>query len=882
MRRSNLAFGANGNHNLDWFNLDLSIVRHLPRAKPNLDLLSQERVVLNVADDIQGEPGAIPNDNLDDTAAIQAAIAHAKSVGATEIAFQPGVYNLAKQDVSPDDPYFTINDTDGLVFDGKGATFIVGDHARPLIYVRRSSNVIIQNLTVDYAERVPAVVGESNDLYKPLTFTQGYITEVDPGGQTFTLSVNLDAFIAPDETFLSGNGVSGWGYVLDKVVDGRLKENTEWHYPTIGVSDGSQPGEFIIATNSTKGIEVGDRYTMSRRHNRSMIGIYNQSEQVSVINVTAYSAPSSFVASLYSDAVNVIDSQVVIRPDDWTNTPDTQRWKSSNADGVHIQSSRVGAWVENSEFNGLGDDVMNFYSRPMTILEKFSDNRFLLAVINYNQAIGNKEYTVRVGDILTFFDPVNADLIREARVEDVEITKTDVDGRTVWAQTVTFDQAIPEAVIGDNSDASGLRNETSVYNRNLSKGAVVQNSRIANSRRYGNFLMTDNALLVDNLYEGLSDEAIAGHNEPGWPLGLFASDVVIQGNQFQNIGFSRRFLEEALHTGVVGFKAVKLNEAAFIAKTQEKDLLVDKRDSLFENLQIRDNIFYQWGKSAISVRNSQHVVIANNAIMTSAIGGEANTMPLDVHFADNVRIESNSYVGGLQATSLSNNGDVFELKTQGVFENDLVTWLSFDDGKGGQGESGPSDIVLANVDVADGRFDQAVGLNGSSRLSIETGLVEPVSRTVGLWFNLDDVNSAVPQVIYSEGNVDQGLNLFVTNGSVNLGVWKLGLYETFMSTQIEAESWNHVALVLDSSTDKFRGYLNGRKFGFADVGLLPTHDDGARIGSSTGSETRFGSSFISPFGSLVDSFGSIGAVDDVRIYERSLGDAEIASLAGAW
>ncbi|MFT5303355.1 MAG: hypothetical protein ACI814_004174, partial [Mariniblastus sp.] len=559
-----VGFGANGNHISDYFETDFELIRYLPRSAPDLSLLDHEGDSISVNDGRFGVPGAIPDDNQNDLAGIESALSYAAVNQFSRVEFDPGVYNLSSNGMNDDqNSFLRMVGYHDLVVDGNGSTLIVDDHTRALFLLFNSSNVIFTNFTVDYAERVPASGPEANDLYKPLTFTQGRVSHLDRASNTFTLTVNTDAFVAPDESFQVDNS-RGWGYALDPLVDGRLKKATEWHYSTIGVTEGANPGEFTIQVSHSDGLANGDRYVLQRRHNVPVFGFYAGSSNVSVVGVTAYSAPAVFVSSLHSDHVNVIDSHVAVRPDDWSSTPNTQRWKSINADGVHVQSNRTGVWVEDSTFDGLGDDVMNFYTLPLTVYEQINETQLTLGTVHLDKLGSLASSSMQVGDRLTFFDPVWGRIMDEVRVLAVEQVRVadpaDPLGAELRLQTVTLDQPVAGVLVGDPTDDSGYRNETTVFNTSLSRSALVQDSVLANSRRYGNFLMAQNVQLLDNVYEGLSDQAIAAHNEPGWPLGPFTSDILIQGNHFVDNGFSRRYLSDEFHSGVVAFQAARYVE----------------------------------------------------------------------------------------------------------------------------------------------------------------------------------------------------------------------------------------------------------------------------------------------------------------------------------
>lgn len=879
-----VGYGAHGNHIHDRFQTDFSIVRSLPRAAPDLGLLDHAGVIVSVNDSHFGAPGAIPDDNLDDWEAFANALAYADTNGANEVHLDHGTYNLSSAGINEAfAPLFKLTQYRDLVFNGNGSTLIVDDYTRPLFHAHDSTNVIFKDLIVDYAERVPAQGNESSDLYKPLTFTQGVISNLNKANNTFILTVNTDAFVAPDATFQRGNS-QGWGYVLDRNVDGRLKVGSDWHYPTLAVEAGARQNQFTVSVPTTQGLANGDRYILQRRQNAAMFGFYNRSSDISLVNVTVYSAPSVFVSSVHSDSINIINSHASIRPDDWPGTPDTQRWKSINADGVHIQSNRTGVWVEDSTFEGVSDDVMNFYTLPLTVYEQLSDIEFTLGSILYDDLRGIPSEAMMVGDHLTFFDPVEGRVIKKVQVIAVRETTiadpNDPLGNPLRLKTVTIDQPVAGVLEGSDSDEAGFRNETTVFNLDLSRSSLVQDSKLQNSRRYGNYLLSSNVQLIDNFYEGLSNEAIAAHNEPGWPLGPFASDILVQGNEFINNGFSRPYLSTDYHAGTVAFHAARyVDPSAPGNNLGYPDFLVDESEYVYRDIEIRDNVFYHWRKSAISIRNAQSVTVADNSILAELPRNlvDKPSEPIQVHFTSNVAVDSNIVVDAAHAVDESNNNQFVKTRTQFVLNRDLEAWMKFDNAQFFKDSSNNGVVpYFNNAGVDFGRFDMAPVFNSTNSITL-TGISDQAteSRTISLWFDSAKPDWNREQVIYEEGDSKDGLNIYFENGELFLGAWSVDAFETFLHTSLQSHGWNHVALVLDGDHGRIRGYLNGRKFAIGALAAVLPQGDEINLGRVGAHGTRFESAETA-----VEGYGFAGKVDDVRIYGRALGDGEVSGLAG--
>ena len=166
--------------------------------------------------------------------------------------------------------------------------------------------------------------------------------------------------------------MQAWGYLLDGETGSRLKYNSRWHYSTLDI-DSLGNRLYRVTVNEFESIEAGDRYVLQRRTNVGAIGVFSEAEQVSVIDVTIFASPSAFVTAKEAASVNVIRSSSVVLGD---------RWRSINADAVHGQSLRSGFWVEDSSFDAVGDDVMNFYTVPSVIIGKPATHQVTVAAVN--------------------------------------------------------------------------------------------------------------------------------------------------------------------------------------------------------------------------------------------------------------------------------------------------------------------------------------------------------------------------------------------------------------------------------------------------------------------------------------------------------------------
>ena len=202
-------------------------------------------------------------------------------------------------------------------------------------------------------------------------------------------------------------------------------------------------------------------------------------------------------------------------------------------------------------------------------------------------------------------------------------------------------EGTPGSTVTNNRFIEGYGNDTLVFNISINQGFVVQDSVLADSRRYGNFVMASNVNLVDNIYQGLPVQAIAGHSELAWPLGAHPRDVLVQGNEFRDIGFSADYLNDQYYQGAVSFFMDRSIENG----VTEESAFVDSFAEEIEDIQIRDNVFEDWSKRAIVVRNANRVTIEDNEIFgtnsVANVGTPTDNLAFELQFNRELAITNN-------------------------------------------------------------------------------------------------------------------------------------------------------------------------------------------------------------------------------------------------
>jgi hypothetical protein len=593
-----VAVGALASDTSDAFALEFTLNRVVPRELPLRSLDTTGRVVTMAA----------PSGG-DDAPAIRAAIAQARqnqktTPGPWEVRLQAGAtYHLG----TAFNPYvayaFYINNADNLVFNGNGANVRITDPTLGLFEIAGSRNVIVQNIaSVDYENLV-------NGVNQGLPFTQGTITAVKPTTKQGTLQVDAGYPAPTASQFL--NAPAKTAIPIDPANPGRIVAGTPDIFQYSTVTDlGSN--QYELQLNDTTGLALNTRLVVCARGYSDIFLIvpgvpafdgtftaYTPGHQISIINTTVYTGPNASYLSWRSEAINVLNCHVMIKPG-------SDRLLSTDADAVWTESNRVGPWVENCSFTAMGDDNVNPHSTGFTVTAATADDKTF--------TLGNwdtRYELFRVGDHLTFFDPTTGGLLGRATV-------TAVSGATV-----TIDTAVSGVVLAAPGTADD-QTSTQIFNDDLSQGFVIRGNTFTNNRSRGVVLKGSNGQVVDNSFVGQGLQAILMANEPFFNEGLIAQNVLIQHNTFDTIGLSRNYPNSDLNAAIV------------VTLIKSNYLVARVPTYAFSGLTICSNTFLNWSRQALLVRNATNVSIVSNTFNAPRDNG--NTQ-------DNAMLLS--YVGGL-------------------------------------------------------------------------------------------------------------------------------------------------------------------------------------------------------------------------------------------
>lgn len=506
-----VAVGADGNHVLDRFHLNFSVVSEpLLRSEPVRNFATEHTIHVK-------DFGATPNDGLDDRPqvqrAINAAINHQRITGqAVTVQLDSGTYRFGVAN----NENLRVQNASNIIFQGAGQNDTELLFTRPNsggFRISDSENLIFRDFNIDY---------------EILPFTQGEILSVV---DTDTVIVKVDdGYRAPnDHQLFNRNLTTHRTQFLAGDRSGRLLNNESYVLANLNSVAEISPGVFEISYRRElpKGLKSGDAwYQVARINNRSNFGVYRNDGFITLSRITAYAGPPGLIQGQGNGAINVLDVRVDLKDD---------RLVSILGAAVHASRNKVGVWVEGSTFVGLSDDIMNIYRQERDyIQQQLAPNRFSL----------NTDVDLHAGERVVFY---RADGYRqEAKIASVS------KGLLVTDRAILgFDNATKLAPLDHASVGSVIRDNV-IERHRAGLGSLI--------------VWSPNTMIIGNQFRGINTHAIATN---AYEDSTLSDGLVVQGNRFQDIGFSA-------FAGVTEWAAIEVGE-----NTQDNYVLDNVFDELF-------------------------------------------------------------------------------------------------------------------------------------------------------------------------------------------------------------------------------------------------------------------------------------------------------------
>jgi len=402
--------------------------------------------VINVSDF-----GAIANDNIDDTKAINDALAACNKSGAT-LNFTSGKYLI--EGAQANVPIFSLSGYHNLTINGNSAFFSCKNWD-VVFYVQNSTQVNISGITIDWDRDLP--------------FSYGTITAKGSGYIDVTLASPQSA-----RAGLKAEAILQYDTVNMKPVD----NGYDCYQNGLGLTE--------ILSSDVMRCYTGCYYNVGEnvivRHQVYMFDAFSfiNNNGVTLNNIVIYSAAGMGLVGFSNKNIAVNNYQIKCYG---------TRWMSTCADGIHFSSTRGTINITNSLLQGMGDDGMNIHGMYYRV--QYVSGNYLCLQNAYTNSTPNWYEIPLTGDTLVILDP--ATLIKKG--EAIVISSSPDAGSACLL--VKFNNIGAGVIIGDQ-----------LYIKNAIPALNVSNTTIDRNRARGMLIQTSNVNISGTTFNQSSGPAI--------------------------------------------------------------------------------------------------------------------------------------------------------------------------------------------------------------------------------------------------------------------------------------------------------------------------------------------------------------------------------------
>ena len=264
-----------------------------------------------------------------------------------------------------------------LIGDPAGTTLLNTNPQTGTLLARSCTEVYLQGLTIDY---------------NVAPFVQGTIEKIvdSPTGISFELVLDTSLRAEPFAQF-EAEIATNLGILLDARRPLRKPDTASFFRPSrlVALAANRWRFEFMGAHASwvRRDVVAGDRFTYVRRGSSALH--FLASKGVGVQRLVLLRSPGLATGWVANEGPILIDDFQLRRgPGSW--------FVSSNVDGIHAQQNRSPLTIQNSYFEGMGDDAINIYSAGGIVVAGNAAER---------QLVVDRGSQLRIGDQLQLVDP---------------------------------------------------------------------------------------------------------------------------------------------------------------------------------------------------------------------------------------------------------------------------------------------------------------------------------------------------------------------------------------------------------------------------------------------------------------------------------------------
>ena len=428
--------------------------------------------------------GAKPGDGKDDTAAVNKAIAAAIARPGATLVFPKGRYDFAMEH-KPGKGIFqlSIHGARGLVIDGRGSKLMFSGRTAPF-HVTKSRDVVFKNLTIDWDDPI---------------FSSGIITESSPTGFTVELA---HEYTGPDSQRIEN--IVEWDPKTHLPLKGgkQLGDLPHKPYKNIKPTRKIGPKKLRVDLNVKRQMSKGAYVTLVHQNYIYNAFTASDCQRLALLDVNIYYAPGMALYSRLSEDILIRRLRVEPRPK-------SGRVLSLSADAIHISDCTGTVRIEDSYFQGMGDDAANIHGDYLNVTALV--NKRMIEATHRN----GWPWPPRVGDVMEFTTDDTLEVYATGKV-----TAVDFDHKTK-THRIAFAKPLPKLL---------------KLGHYITNGTRVPKVRMRGNRVYGNrargfVVKARDVIIENNTLESVSGCGISiGVEAKYWREAIGTRDVIVRNN----------------------------------------------------------------------------------------------------------------------------------------------------------------------------------------------------------------------------------------------------------------------------------------------------------------------------------------------------------------
>ena len=501
--------------------------------------------------------GGYPNDNLDDTNAIQLTINNAIKHGLNNtIIFGYGIYNLSS----------TINITDvtNLTIIGQGIdqTLLVGNNPMTIFLAQYGQGLTISSLSIDF---------------DPLPFTGGYVIQIT---DTY-IDLQIEVHHGINIQYQVGS-LLRYDPIEMRPAFGPY---TYVYYPTSPMNMTIvSPGVLRITLTSPSQFLIGD--AVLARYATEYRAIYiSTMTDVTLQSINIYASWFMGFITNRITRLNVLNVHIA---------PRIGRWLSTVLDCMNFVNSREYINIFDSKCELTGDDGLNVHEPYLTISNIINSTTIMTQVLN------NTDAYINIGSHVEFSSHTKPFTIYQTA------TVVEFKNTGPFSRLISVNMSINVSV-GDyvgNADHPQL---------------TIRNFTVKNNRAHGVLIETRNVDIRNSIFNRTSAPAILFQPSLYWNEGPPGQNVTLIKNLYINcnegIGQDHGMISITLHPTQIEpvMKDIRIESSTFYFGNYSRGFLLSRNAN---NVYINGNYMVTNNSSPfIIICNSRNMTASNNTVI---------------------------------------------------------------------------------------------------------------------------------------------------------------------------------------------------------------------------------------------------------------------------